>query len=114
MIETTMAEQDVKLPPIAESVTEGTLLNWHKNAGDYVEKDEPLAEFETDKANVDLPSPFAGVMTKTVVEVGATVRVGEVVAKIDPEARAGAGASSGKATAPAVAPAPTTTAAPPD
>ena len=85
-----MSEQDVTLPPIAESVTEGTLLNWHKKAGDFVEKDEALAEFETDKANVDLPSPFSGVLTQTVAEVGATVRVGEVVAKMDPDAKGSA------------------------
>jgi 2-oxoglutarate dehydrogenase E2 component (dihydrolipoamide succinyltransferase) len=99
MIETTMAEQDVKLPPIAESVTEGTLLNWHRKAGDFVEKDEPLAEFETDKANVDLPSPISGVLTKTVAAVGATVRVGEVVARMDPEAKAGAGTTRSKTSA---------------
>ncbi len=84
-----MAAQDVTLPPIADSVTEGTLLNWHKNAGDYVEKDEPLAEFETDKANVDLPSPMTGVLAETVAKAGDTVRVGDVVARIDPQAKGG-------------------------
>lgn len=93
-----MAHQDVKLPPIAESITEGKLLSWHKKAGDFVEKDEPLAEFETDKANVDLPSPSAGVLTALVAEEGQTVRVGDVVARLDAAGKAGASdAKSGAA-----------------
>ena len=94
-----MAQQDVTLPPIAESISEGKLLNWHKKPGDYVEKDEPLAEFETDKANVDLPSPAAGVLTATVARVGQTVRVGDVVARLDPQGKANSSGGGGKAAA---------------
>ena len=100
-----MAQQDVTLPPIAESINEGKLLVWHKKPGDYVEKDEPLAEFETDKANVDLPSPASGVLTAMVAQVGQTVQVGDIVAKLDPEAKVGSsgGAAKGSAKAGATA-----------
>jgi 2-oxoglutarate dehydrogenase E2 component (dihydrolipoamide succinyltransferase) len=91
-----MADQEVKLPPIAESITEGKLLSWHKKAGDFVEKDEPLAEFETDKANVDLPSPSAGVLTATVAQVGQTVRVGDIVARLDTDGKAGVATPAAK------------------
>ncbi len=96
MIEATMAEQDVTLPAIAESITEATLLNWHKNVGDFVEKEEPLAEFETDKANVDVPSEMSGVLTQHLLEVGQTIRVGDAIAKIDPDGKAGAAKGAGK------------------
>ena len=50
----------IKMPQLGESVAEGTLGRWLKQAGDRIEKDEPLAEIITDKVNAELPSPVAG------------------------------------------------------
>src|SRR5688572_31725883 len=73
---------NVDVPPLGESVSEAVLLRWLKNDGDAVAVAEPVAELETDKANVDLPSPAAGVF-RPVKEPGETVHVGETVARID-------------------------------
>src|SRR3954463_16254021 len=73
---------NVEIPPLGESVTEAVLLRWIKNDGEAVKKDEPLAELETDKANVDLPSPGAGVL-RHAKKAGDTVKVGETIAGID-------------------------------
>jgi 2-oxoglutarate dehydrogenase E2 component (dihydrolipoamide succinyltransferase) len=92
---------NVDVPPLGESVSEAVLLRWLKNDGDAVAVAESLAELETDKANVELPSPAAGVF-RPVKEAGGTVHVGETVARIDD----GAGATGGgaaKAAAPAAA-----------
>src|SRR6266545_2237854 len=55
---------NVDIPALGESVQEATLIKWHKNDGDAVAVAEPLAELETDKANVDVPSPAAGVLKR--------------------------------------------------
>jgi len=78
----------VEIPALGESVTQATLLKWHKQDGEAVAKDEPIAELETDKANVDLPAPAAGTLHLARQE-GDTVAVGEVIARID-DAPAGA------------------------
>ncbi|MEM7808654.1 MAG: 2-oxoglutarate dehydrogenase complex dihydrolipoyllysine-residue succinyltransferase [Planctomycetota bacterium] len=85
-----MPEQDVVVPEVAESVAEVTILNWHKGVGEFVEADEALAEVETDKANVDMPAPFSGVVTAHVAAVGDTLAIGEVVARIDTDKTEGA------------------------
>ena len=54
---------DVAIPEMGESISEVVLIEWLKSAGEYVERDEPLCVLETDKANVELPSPDAGVLT---------------------------------------------------
>ena len=74
---------NVQVPGLGESVTEAVLLKWHKQDGQAVVQDEPLAELETDKANVDIPSPAAGVLTRSKQE-GAKVRIGDTIATIDP------------------------------
>jgi 2-oxoglutarate dehydrogenase E2 component (dihydrolipoamide succinyltransferase) len=86
---------NVDIPALGESVREAVLIKWHKSDGESVSKDEPLCELETDKANVDVPSPAAGVFRK-VKDEGATVQIGETVARIDD---ASAGATNGSATA---------------
>lgn len=73
---------DVEVPALGESVTQAILISWHKADGQTVAVDEPLCELETDKANVDLPSPAAGVL-RHAKEAGETVAVGEVIARID-------------------------------
>jgi 2-oxoisovalerate dehydrogenase E2 component (dihydrolipoyl transacylase) len=66
----------VTMPQLGESVTEGTITRWLKAEGDEVEKDEPLAEVDTDKVNAELPSPVAGKIEKLLVSEGTTVDVG--------------------------------------
>src|SRR5215212_11973715 len=73
---------NVDVPALGESVQEATLIKWHKNDGDAVAAAEPVAELETDKANVDVPSPAAGVLRRVKKE-GDTVAIGETIARID-------------------------------
>lgn len=98
-----MAIVEVKVPQLSESVAEATLLEWHKNVGDAVDRDENLIDIETDKVVLELPSPSAGVLVSIVRNNGDTVVADEVIATIDTEATAGATAP---APAPAEAPAP--------
>jgi len=67
------------MPQLGESVTEGTIARWLKAEGDEVEKDEPLAEVDTDKVNAELPSPVAGRIEKLLVSEGTTVDVGSEI-----------------------------------
>lgn len=76
-----MATQ-VQVPSLGESITQAILVRWHKQDGQSVAADEPICELETDKANVDVPAPIAGVIHR-VKDEGATVSVGEVIASID-------------------------------
>ncbi len=77
---------EVKVPMLSESVAEATLISWHKNAGDYVNRSENLIDVETDKVVLELPAPSAGVLTKILKKDGATVASGEVIAMIETEA----------------------------
>src|SRR5689334_2376489 len=77
---------NVLVPALGESVSEAVLLKWHKRDGEQANADEPLCELETEKANVDVPSPGAGVFTKSVSE-GSTVRIGQVIGTIDESAK---------------------------
>jgi 2-oxoglutarate dehydrogenase E2 component (dihydrolipoamide succinyltransferase) len=94
---------DVEVPALGESITEGTLANWLKKPGDAVAADEPIAELETDKVSVEVPSPIAGVLTEQLVQAGDTVAVGAVIARVDEKASAGASPSSAPAQAAAAA-----------
>ena len=76
----------VKMPRLGESVAEGTVGSWLKNEGDWVERDESLAEIITDKINAELPSPIAGRLTKILVKVDETVPVGADIALIEENA----------------------------
>jgi 2-oxoglutarate dehydrogenase E1 component len=88
----TTAEQiiDVVTPAAGESVTEGTILEWHVKVGDAVRADATIVEISTDKVDVELPSPASGVVTELLVEEGDTVTVGQVIARIAVGASAGA------------------------
>src|SRR3712207_1235605 len=70
------------MPQLGESVTEGTIARWLKGEGDEIEKDEPLAEVDTDKVNAELPSPLAGKIEKLLVSEGTTVDVGTEIALV--------------------------------
>ncbi len=84
---------DVVVPQLGESVTEGILARWLKQPGEKVERDEPIAELETDKVAVEVPAPEAGVLEETLVAEGETVKVGAVIARIGE----GRGAAAGPA-----------------
>jgi pyruvate dehydrogenase E2 component (dihydrolipoamide acetyltransferase) len=73
---------NVQLPALGESVTEGTVTRWLKNVGDTVAVDEPLVEISTDKVDTEIPSPFAGVLEQILVQEDETVQVGAVLAVI--------------------------------
>lgn len=77
-----MAQIEIRLPKMGESVTEAVITNWLKEVGDTVEMDEPLVEVATDKVDNELPSEAAGVLVQKLFEKDATVQVGEVIAII--------------------------------
>ena len=95
---------EVKVPVFAESITEGTLLSWHKKVGDAVTRDETLVDVETDKVVLEVPAPQSGVLVEIVVQDGETVTSEQFLAKIDTEAAATAAAPAAQP-APAAAPA---------
>jgi 2-oxoglutarate dehydrogenase E2 component (dihydrolipoamide succinyltransferase) len=82
-----MAVIEIKVPSIAESITEVTLSQWLKADGEYVKRDEPICEFESDKATLELPAEFAGKLIHVATE-GSDLQIGDVVAKIDTDAAA--------------------------
>jgi 2-oxoglutarate dehydrogenase E2 component (dihydrolipoamide succinyltransferase) len=84
---------DITVPVFPESVTEGTILTWRKQPGEPVRRDETLAEIETDKIVFEVPAPADGVLVEIKVPVGATVKSGEVLGRLDKAATAGAPAS---------------------
>lgn len=95
---------EIKVPALSESVTEGTLLSWHKQEGDAVSQGESLIDLETDKVVLELPAPQAGVLSKIVKQDGEVVRPGEVLALLDTEARATAPTAKSATVEPALSP----------
>jgi len=102
------------VPQLSESVSEATLLSWHKKQGEAVKRDENLIDIETDKVVLELPSPADGVLVSILKGEKGTVKAGEVIARIDTDAKASAGGGSSTVAAaaapaaaakPAVAPA---------
>jgi len=83
-----MAQIEVKVPQLSESVAEATLLSWHKKVGEPVGRDENMIDIETDKVVLELPAPSAGVIVQLLKADGATVVAGEVIAIIDTDASA--------------------------
>lgn len=73
---------DIKVPTVGESISEVTLLKWVKKTGDYVERDEVIAELESEKATFEVNAEKAGVLTTTVAE-GDSINIGDVIASID-------------------------------
>ncbi|MDO4706240.1 MAG: 2-oxoglutarate dehydrogenase complex dihydrolipoyllysine-residue succinyltransferase [Comamonadaceae bacterium] len=97
-----MAVIEVKVPQLSESVSEATLLQWKKKAGEAVAADEILIEIETDKVVLEVPAPSAGVLAEIVEGDGATVTSDQLIARIDTAAQAAA-APAAAAPAPAAA-----------
>src|SRR3954467_6780794 len=92
-VETTV---EVVMPAMGDSVSEGTVLEWHKQEGDRVSEDETLVEISTDKVDAEVPAPATGTVVKVHAAEGDTVHVGAVLAEIS---------TNGDAPAPAEAPA---------
>ncbi|NDO90342.1 dihydrolipoamide acetyltransferase family protein [Cellulosimicrobium composti] len=106
------ALREFRLPDLGEGLTESDIVSWHVHAGDRVELNQVIAEVETAKALVDLPSPYAGVVASLHAEEGQTVSVGEplVTFEVDDGAATPNGAAPASGAAPAV---PDETPAPP-
>ncbi|HUN68776.1 MAG TPA: 2-oxoglutarate dehydrogenase complex dihydrolipoyllysine-residue succinyltransferase [Burkholderiales bacterium] len=81
---------EVKVPQLSESVSEATLLAWHKKQGEAVKRDENLIDIETDKVVLELPAPVDGVLVSILKGDKGTVVAGEVIARIDTEGKASA------------------------
>src|SRR3954462_9701709 len=77
------------MPQMGVSVAEGTIADWKKRPGDWIERDETIGEISTDKIETEIPSPAAGRVTEILVEVGVTVPVGEVLGRIDTGSKPG-------------------------
>src|SRR5215216_531388 len=73
---------EIKVPTVGESINEVTLVKWLKNEGDYVERDEVIAELESEKATFEVNAEKAGVL-KTVGKEGDTLNIGDTLAQID-------------------------------
>jgi 2-oxoglutarate dehydrogenase E2 component (dihydrolipoamide succinyltransferase) len=97
---------EVKVPQLSESVSEATLLDWHKKEGEPVKRDENLIDIETDKVVLELPAPADGVLVRIMKKARESVGSGDVIAQIDTEAKAAAGASAAAPAATAAKPAP--------
>jgi 2-oxoglutarate dehydrogenase E2 component (dihydrolipoamide succinyltransferase) len=95
-----MAIVEVKVPQLSESVSEATLLDWHKREGEAVSRDENLIDIETDKVVLELPAPADGVLVRILKKSKDSVGSGEVIAQIDTEAKAAAGAPPARKEAP--------------
>jgi 2-oxoglutarate dehydrogenase E2 component (dihydrolipoamide succinyltransferase) len=85
--------QDIVIPEVGESVTEGVIAAWAKGDGEWVERDETIIELETDKITMEIPAPAAGVLKHGAAE-GDTVEVGAVVGSVDESAEKPAGAAA--------------------
>src|SRR5450631_3629704 len=94
---------EIKVPQLSESVTEATLLTWHKKEGEAVSEGENLIDIETDKVVLELPAIKNGVVTKIIKHDGEKVVAGEVIAMLDTEAVSAAPKSKVEA-APAITP----------
>lgn len=95
---------DVLMPQLGETVAEGTVAAWRKQAGDRVEANEILLDIETDKVSMEIPSPGAGTLAKILVETGETVDVGTLLAVVEVDGEsADTGDAAGEAGAEAAA-----------
>ncbi|MCP5090316.1 MAG: biotin/lipoyl-binding protein, partial [Gammaproteobacteria bacterium] len=74
---------EIKVPPLPESVTDATLVGWHKRAGESVARDENLVDLETDKVVLEVPAPASGTIARIVAQNGATVEAGDLLAILE-------------------------------
>src|SRR5436190_19417612 len=90
----TQQKVQLVMPEMGESVTEGTVLEWHVSEGDSVEEGDTMVEVSTDKVDAEVPAPASGVVSKILVQPDEEIEVGKPMAEIDPN-----GAPSGDADA---------------
>jgi 2-oxoglutarate dehydrogenase E2 component (dihydrolipoamide succinyltransferase) len=95
-----MGKIDVVMPQLGESLTEGTIIKWHKKPGDKIKKDETLLEISTDKVDSEIPSPASGVVTKILFKEQTTIPVRETIAEIDTDESAAVSKDGPKGAAP--------------
>ena len=76
---------DVIMPKMGESITEGTILEWYKEVGEAINKDETLLEIGTDKVDSEIPAPDSGIIVEILAKPNDVIDVGEVIAKIETE-----------------------------
>jgi 2-oxoglutarate dehydrogenase E2 component (dihydrolipoamide succinyltransferase) len=107
-----MAQEELKMPKMGESVHEATIIRWLKNEGEMVEADETLLEIATDKVDSEVPSTTAGILVKKLFNDGDVVQVGTVIAIISTDGSASSPSSNGSAKAESPAPAPVTAPSP--
>ena len=74
--------EKILVPVLGESITEATVAKWLKNPGDTVKADEPIVELETDKVNLEVPSPISGVLTEINSQDGSVVEVGALLGSV--------------------------------
>src|SRR5258708_7553297 len=95
---------ELTMPKMGDAMEEGTVPRWLKSEGDQIQEEEPIAEIQTEKATIEVPSYEAGKLTKILVPEGETVPVGTPIAQYEPaggereEPKSGNGASAGSAT----------------
>ena len=88
--------EKIVVPVLGESITEATVAKWLKNTGDAVEADEPIVELETDKVNLEVPSPVKGVLTQINSKDGTTVEVGALLGSVSENTNEAKKSSSSK------------------
>src|SRR5688500_20166311 len=98
MAETTTVQ--VVMPAMGDSVSEGTILEWHKKEGDTIAEDETIVEISTDKVDAEVPSPAAGTVVKIHAREGDTITVGPLLAESGPSGAGAHGPDGGAGSAP--------------
>ena len=100
----TTGTTQIEMPAMGESVTEGTVLEWHVAEGDTVSEGETIVEVSTDKVDAEVPAPVSGTITKILKQADEDVQVGEALAEIEPgegggsiDGAASAGSDAGEA-----------------
>src|SRR5205807_7483984 len=97
------ATVQVVMPEMGESISEGVILEWHRQVGEAIAADETIVEISTDKVDAEVPAPASGTITEILAEAGETVSVGQVLARMtaDPQSAPadGSGAPAPAATA---------------
>ncbi|MGH8148483.1 MAG: biotin/lipoyl-containing protein, partial [Steroidobacteraceae bacterium] len=88
---------EIRVPPLPESITDATLVAWHKQPGEAVSRDENLADLETDKVVLEVPAPANGVLRELKVQSGAMVKAGDLLAVVEEGAAAAKAASAASA-----------------
>ena len=75
---------EIQMPQMGESVTEGTVLEWHVSEGESVQEGDTVVEVSTDKVDAEVPAPASGVISKILAQPDETVKVGTVLAEMEP------------------------------